>query len=68
MTDAAEVYVIKDTYTNSYWDGGGWKGILFCKEYASRTAALATINTILNKPSGSIKKVIYLEIKQLYTL
>lgn len=68
MIDAGEVYVIQNTHNGGYWDGKRWSEILFCNRYTSHRAALAVVNTILNKPSGSIREVTYLEIKQLFTI
>lgn len=68
MIDAEEVYVIQNAHNGSYWDGETWRGIYFCSKYTSYPAALMAVNKILNKPSGSIKEVTYLEIKQLYTI
>lgn len=68
MIDAEELYVIQNSYTNGYWDGTSWRGILFSNKYNSYEAALDVVNAILNSPSGSVKTINYFEIKKLYTL
>lgn len=64
MKDIREVYVIFNTYTNGYYNGSGFGGILFAKQYHSRDIAVVAVGTILTNSNG----VELVEIKKLYTL
>jgi hypothetical protein len=63
MNDIKEIFVIYDTYTNGYYDGRGFSGILFAKKYHIRENAVTEVSNIITHSNG----VQMLEIKKLYT-
>jgi hypothetical protein len=64
MKDIKEVFVIYDTYTNGYYDGRGFSGILFAKKYHIRENAVTDAGNILSNGVG----INYIKIEKLYTI
>jgi ssDNA-specific exonuclease RecJ len=64
MKDIKEIYVIFDAHTNGYYDGSGFRGILFAKKYHLRENAVVDIGNVLTKSFG----VGFLELKKVYTI
>jgi hypothetical protein len=63
MKDIKEIYVIFDPYTNGYYDGRGFGGILFVKKYDFRENAVTEVGNLITKSIGTT----LLEIKKIYT-
>lgn len=63
MKEVREVFVIYNPYNGGYYDGIGFKGILFAKSYHVRASALDDVDFLLKSSNG----ITYLKIEKFYT-
>jgi hypothetical protein len=64
MKDIKEVFVLYNPYTQGYYDGVGFGGILFAKKYYIRENAVTDVGNILSDGMG----INYIKIEKLYTI
>jgi hypothetical protein len=64
MKDIKEVFVLCNPYTQGYYNGTSFGGILFAKKYHIRENAVTDIGNILSNSIG----VTYIKIEKLYTI
>jgi hypothetical protein len=64
MKDIKEIFVLYNPYTQGYYDGVGFRGILFAKKYYTRETAVTDVGNILSNRMG----IDYIKIEKLYTI